>query len=398
MAEQDIPNPKSIIPTVAEVDRIAGLQDPVTRNLQITQCYSELSQALTARTGFSANWCTFATWASKQAGQSIRKEDLRRILERILQETHETRQPAEEVALQAQQIGVKRSSDEIRALAPQAVDIRLAVDRASEAVARGNKKVFEEIGGEFARFCPEFLQDVEPDADKLELFCSGLRPGEPPEGQRYLSQAFRRYYHAFFEEDAKTRAELLLCANIEIGLHEQTRLQPEIAAALDAAFFNTTQFTRFMLAASLPVSGWLASSMWLARRLLGRPSALEMAIQALQSAVQIEMRRALTETMMTLHLPPDVLVRLGDDLTASFPEILSHLNNPDLCALLARLDPTPDSTIASGALDWANLPERLHFIVDLFRCYQETRDLFDSPFSPQQVAELKAGRLPGGTL
>ena len=66
-------------PTVAAVERIAALDDPVVRNLQITQCYSELSRAFAARIdGGPANWCTFATWASKQAGQTIRGEDLAR--------------------------------------------------------------------------------------------------------------------------------------------------------------------------------------------------------------------------------------------------------------------------------------------------------------------------------
>ena len=71
-------------PTVADVDRIAALVDPVVRNLQITQCYHELSTAVAALTGPLANWCTFATWASKQAGQSIRKEDLARTFEALL--------------------------------------------------------------------------------------------------------------------------------------------------------------------------------------------------------------------------------------------------------------------------------------------------------------------------
>jgi hypothetical protein len=64
------------VPTVAEVERIAGLADPAIRNLQITQCYHELALGLAQRTGGGANWCAFATWASKQAGQTIRKADL----------------------------------------------------------------------------------------------------------------------------------------------------------------------------------------------------------------------------------------------------------------------------------------------------------------------------------
>ena len=38
-------------PSVADVERITALTDPVVRNLQITQCYHELSLALGTRTG-----------------------------------------------------------------------------------------------------------------------------------------------------------------------------------------------------------------------------------------------------------------------------------------------------------------------------------------------------------
>ena len=69
-------------PSVADVERISALADPILRNLQITQCYHELSAAMAARTGTNANWLTFATWASKQVGQTIRKEDLARTLQR----------------------------------------------------------------------------------------------------------------------------------------------------------------------------------------------------------------------------------------------------------------------------------------------------------------------------
>jgi len=64
--------------TPDDVDRIAAVADPVIRNLRITQAYHELSAAMAARLGPLANWCTYATWASKQAGRTIRKEDLGR--------------------------------------------------------------------------------------------------------------------------------------------------------------------------------------------------------------------------------------------------------------------------------------------------------------------------------
>jgi hypothetical protein len=385
-------------PNVSEVNEIAGLSDPILRNLQITQCYSELSQALRARTGYSANWCTFATWASKQAGQSIRKEDLQRTLERILQDSFAAHPATGAVAHEAQLIDTKRNPNEISTALMQSLDLRSAVDRASEAVGRGNKKVFEEIGKEFARFLTEFLQDAAPDSDKLERFCAALRPGEPPDGQRYLRQAFTRYYRSFFIQDAKARAELLLCANLEIGLHEQNRLQPEIAEALDAAFLDVTQFTRQLIKVIFPDSSWLVFIQWLARRWLGRPTKLDQAVQAWLKAIQALMREAITELMMTIHLPPDLTIHLGDDLTAGFPEVLRQLVDPDLRSLFAQIAPTPDSVEGSGARDWANLPDRLHFIADLFRCYQESHALYDAPFSPQQVAALKSGRIPDGQL
>src|SRR5512134_2316886 len=77
------------IPTVEDVVRIAGISDPVIRNLNITQGYYELSQAMSKYTDGNPNWCTFAVWASKQAGQSIRKEDLSRTFKQLFHNSPE---------------------------------------------------------------------------------------------------------------------------------------------------------------------------------------------------------------------------------------------------------------------------------------------------------------------
>ena len=65
-------------PSVDEVRRIAAIANPVVRNLEITHCYSRLAAAFAARGGEGANWCTYATWASRQAGRTIRGEDTAR--------------------------------------------------------------------------------------------------------------------------------------------------------------------------------------------------------------------------------------------------------------------------------------------------------------------------------
>ena len=386
------------LPSIAQVDRIATLGDAVLRNLQITQCYHELALAVATRTHPSANWCTFATWASKQAGQTIRKQDLVRALEHLLTTRPATMQAATNVATATQEIGAQRNPEEIRQKVWEALNPMSAIDRASDAVARGNLKVFAEIGREFARFASTCLNDQTFDADHIASFCAELRPGDPPDGQRLLRQAFTRYYQAFFESDPQTRTELMLLANLEIGLHEQTRLQPEIAEALEASLVTPDQFARRLLQALFSYRGWLLYVVLLFRRLLNRPMPLDLAIQQLLADARHQVRSLITEHMMVLVLPHGVWLRLGEDLRAEFPAVLKQLVNLDLLALLKQIDPTPDSLRETGAVDWADLPERIHFIADLFRCYAESANLFEPPFSPDQITAIKTGQLPDGSL
>src|SRR5215207_3471292 len=93
------------IPTIAEVDTIAAFTDPVIRNLHITQSYHELALAMTARTGIAANWCTFATWASKQAGQTIRQEDFMRTVENVFHPAPVAMQVTPDIVATAQALG-----------------------------------------------------------------------------------------------------------------------------------------------------------------------------------------------------------------------------------------------------------------------------------------------------
>jgi hypothetical protein len=55
-----------------------------------------------------------------------------------------------------------------------------------------------------------------------------------------------------------------------------------------------------------------------------------------------------------------------------------------------RIDPTADSPVLSGAEDWADFAERMHYVADYFRCSQKHAPLFQPPFSPAQVP---SGRL-----
>src|SRR5215212_10961257 len=118
--------------TVEKIDSIASLADPVLRNLQITQCYCELSTNFSKRMGPGANWCTFATWASKQAGQTIRHQDLQRTLEALLKNEPEIEAALSLIATIAKQSGTQQTFDHIRKSTLGAV-VAAVGSRASDA-------------------------------------------------------------------------------------------------------------------------------------------------------------------------------------------------------------------------------------------------------------------------
>jgi hypothetical protein len=385
-----------------DIDRIAAIADPVIRNLWITQAYHELSAAMAARLGPVANWCTYATWASKQAGRTIRKEDLRLALEAALGSSPAADAAARDVTTEVGRLGadvpVDAPLDTALGFAWAAIDPAAALQRASDAVARGNLRVFEEIGRAFARFDVECGSDTAVDSDALARFVERLRPGEPPDGQGHLRHAFSCYHRARFEADPVVRAQLVLLANLEIGFHEQTRLQPEIAEALDAGVVDPRVVRDRLVEALFPHGAWLVRLRLGLVRLLGRRALLDVAIDRLVADEQRLVRGVLTRHLMSIQLGTSVHLRLGEDLGAGFPPSLRQIVVPELRELLDQIDPTPDSPRESGAADWANLGDRVHFIADMFRSYQDSPFLFDPPFTPGQLERLAAGERPGGPL
>jgi hypothetical protein len=306
-----------------EAEQIAAMTDPVIRNLRITECYSRLAAAMPPG---SANWCTFATWASRQAGRTIRGEDLLYRLQGELRRDAELLHPIQSFWRWLLRKGLLREGGWFSRLHTPFDAFELA----SDAVARGNLKVFAEIGVVFATW----LDD-------------GVTPDEPP----LLRQAFARY-------EARPSAEQLVLANLEIGLHEQTRLQPEIREALDAALAPT----RHLLA-------------WPLQRKLTQLS-----------------REVITESLMVLTLP-SVVLWLGRNLEAP-----GEVTDPELRELMDRYEPVPPAVDDSGATDWSELDQRMHFIVHLFRSHHADGTLASPPFTAAQVERILAGELPDGDL
>ena len=385
-----------IIPAVEDVARITSISDPVIRNLNITQGYYELSQAMSKYTDGNPNWCTFAVWASRQAGQSIRKEDLSRTFEQLFHNSPEITLLLNTIS---QHSDVIKNLPEVKAVSSFIIKFLnpdSAFEHSVQAVAEGNKKVFADIGGEFARFLSIFKDENDFTEENISKFCSAFKPGNPPDGQQMLKDAFTSYFEARKQTDEKVKAEMILYSNLLIGYHEQTRLQPQIVEALNAAFTNQDEFKSNLLRELLP-GFWLRIRYYIAK-LLKRKLPFDEAIDQLLNLAKQKVREVITDCMMTLFIPANELLKLGEDLKQKFPKILEHISTPTLSELLRKIDPTPDSIKESGAKDWGDLSDRIHFIADLFRAYSEHPQLYNQPFTDEQVAELKKGNKPKGSL
>jgi hypothetical protein len=376
--------------SVDDVQRIAAIANPVIRNLAITDCYARLSAAVAARGGEGANWCTYATWASRQAGRTIRGEDLLEQLSRKLVTGRWLLHPIVTLWRRLLRRGLFTQETRLGRLSAELHTPFDAFERASAAVARGNLKVFEEIGLEFARWLEECPPDA-PAAD-CQRFLDRLRPGDPPEGQRYLRRAFERHQQLRLEDSPQARAELAVLANLEIGFHEQTRLQPEIRAALDAPYVTKEDLGRRALEALFPS----ATHLWPAVR---RPIAAVVGAVAssTQRAASNLAREVITDSFMVLSLPGRVLA-LGTHLADEYPDALREPTNAELGELLARFEPLPPAADDCGARDWSELDQRMHYIAHLFRAFHLQPDLARAPFTAEQVASFNRGVIPDGEL
>ncbi|HBY58851.1 MAG TPA: hypothetical protein DEH78_03455 [Solibacterales bacterium] len=348
-------------PRERETQEIAATGHLAVRNLRVTQGYYELATAFARGLEGHANWCAFAAWASRQAGRTIRGEDL---AEQIDAGLAAAGSPLWRALLRR---GLFQPETALGSFVRRVHTPFDAFERLSEAVSRGNIKVFAEIAPVFARYLDSGMARVAPATPEFAAFLQTLTPGDPPDGQELLGQAFTNYQHARFTSDPKTRAEMVLLANAQVGLHEQTRLQPEIEDSLNAP---------------AAVAGELAGRWW--RRL---------ALPGFESFALRFSRAVITGRLMTLALPWRT-VHLGRDLDEPVPAALEALQHPGLRELGARfaLDRP------SGAGDWSNFDQRMRFILRLFLVCQTRPELFNAPFSPAQLASIEAGAIPSGVL
>lgn len=349
--------------TVDECAEAVATVDPVMLNLKITQLYHRIALDLTVLLGAQdVNWFGFACRASKTAGSAIRREDvptfgpLARALARLVPEALLTRMRRWRIVGHAD----------------------AALEAVTARIAEGNRLIFSEIGPIFVRLVALCAEHPAYDRARIDALVSSLEPGPAEQGgQDLLRDALRAYYEAAFEPHPKKRAELILLGSLEIGLHEQIRVDPLIDEALD----------RPMTELVAVVAPWLARlpRAW-------RPE------ERARDIVCRRARRIITARLMRIRLPYGDL-RLGDDLPElparrRFPDLLTTLEHPDLAALFARFD----RGLPSRAIDWSDLDDRMRYIANFFRSRQKSLEIFEPPFLYEQQASISEGKVPAGPL
>ena len=350
--------------SLQQVEQIVDMTNATERNYQITQSYHDFSKALATALGdqTNANWSTFACWASKTAGESIRSEELPKVVKELFaveRKIHHRVGWLFSALYRITGTDLNPVDDAARAAA-----------EVSRQVGDGNRKVYAELGPVFARFIAALEQPGDRVEDALAEFTRPLRPGATEEdGQELLHKAFTHYDEARRTADEKAKAELMLLGNCLIGLHEQTRLQPNIKGAVDA-----------------PVKGLLADGIaeqWPARVAFALFGFVGINHKRLLGVADSEWEKLVTRYAMDLSLPGGNEIALGGDeikWPTKVPESLRDLKNPELIGLLQRFDDNIQVLRSKGADNWTDLNDRMGYIVELFRSQQQDQALFGPPF------------------
>ena len=382
-------------PLPTDIATICSMNDGALRNLFITQRYHDLSLALSeVISDTNVNWSTFATWASKTAGESIRNEEVPRFVVDLVGDASSDVEPHfGAIGSRFEALLPTTGFHSSFLLAP----VKATLADVSASIARGNLKVFAELAPEFVLFVQTFGNDSTFDASKLDKYASHFKPGPIDQGgQDLLKAAFDAYYKARFEKNATTKARLILYGNCLVGLHEQTRLQPEIEAALDApidVFLKDHLHENVRDSAPPTLFGKIVD-------------AIEAPFVALTNEVEKLWQRIATRYLMRLALPYGEELPLGRNIPKAaaarsyLPIQLQNITLPEpLVELLVKYDRARGNTDdGSASVDWAVLDDRMNFIVNLFRSSQQSLDLFTQPFTDAQRAAFAAGKMPTGKL
>lgn len=364
----------------ADVLAVVAEDDDVLRNLRITQTYHQLSNDIIGLIGDrDANWCAFATWASRSVGDTMRLEIVPAFIDLTVGQL-----PMFDRVL----VGVEEHlrGARLRMVRPlkdgKEHRLRDLLHFVCHQLAAGNRLVFAEVGVFWTRFTSTFASG--PRDELLSEFVPTVvdDAGQPLE---HLQHAFVAYHEAMREPDLKRRAEYVLAANCLIGAWEQGRLQDAITKAVDAPVAELVdELVREPLDHLVPHAHM--------HRLL------ESGLSRVQDLLEDVWRDLATEGVMVCQLP-DADIALGRDLSPwrhglFFPPDLQTLSMPTVIDVWGRYNRADADGRHSAASDWLVYADRMNFIVNLFRSRQQDPALLRCPFTDEQLQMMAAGQVP----
>jgi hypothetical protein len=370
----------------ADVARISAIDDPVLRNLWITQTYADLGGRLRdALDAEDHTWCGFAVWASATAGQSIRRQELPAAIVKLLDDSAKHRGLVDKTNRRLWWLRILffaplLATDDVVA----ALDD--AVDDVSARIGHGNKLVFDELAPLFVAFLEAAESGGLVSDDDVDRVLASVGSDTDDD----VREAFRWYGRAIRADDPVVRARCVLAGNVLAVAHEQQRLQADIAASMDA---GPTSIARLLEGTGTRTS----ARKWHRHRLLRR---------ALVHVANNAWDEIVTELMMTLRVPGACL-RLDRDIPPGtggvlFPADLGDLAEPldpsEPAAVYGRWDRTRGTGRHDGSRDWEQLKSRMNFIVNLFRSRQQDAGMAALPFTAAQLAAIESGKIPDPPL
>ncbi len=383
--------PISLPITQTEVHIIASAGFPLwepletlqLRNHRITLAYGDLSLQLARLTAgndneaeWDANWCTFATWSSRTIGTCIDRRPEHGLIHQLL----------------------RHFPGPLRRLLSGLSEALLCRGHGAvyRTLAVGNRLVFLEIGTAVSHFLGCFAAghdgSIQPDFEAywsdVRAFLTGLRHLDPswlataPPDPETLRAGMRAYFDAGNEPDHKAKAELVLLGNLLLGAYEQTRVEGYLTATL--SLFTTSWLHRLMRG---PTPGVFAAI----GRALAVPFSTLYARFATRFFLALELPTpgAMTELMVGKPVPS----LDGSTRTLDFPEVLRHIVQPELQAVLTCYDLSDRAFSRTRSRNWASFADRMNYITNLFRSRQRDRSLFRPPWTPAQQAALLEGTL-----
>jgi hypothetical protein len=361
---------------------IAGLSDPVVRNLCITQRYHELAVGIRdAGLGRDATWCAFAVWASKTAGATIRGEVFPTRVKALIGANGATENIFRRFNHGIEEWAIRRLSHEHIARAVDSVTADV-----SKHVGDGNLLVFAELAPLFTALQDACRTSPSTPEQLSRAMARTLSAISERGDTNDVAAAFSAYGEAQCSQAG--RPALVLQANTLAVAHEQRRLQPAISEALNAPITDTLKrVIEADVVRHMPVAD--------ARQVL------DGVVDEVCKLLDATWDTALTEAIMKLVTATETF-----DLRRDVPPLAAGMFPPELldiagtaaASAVSQWDRTGGRGAPSGAHDWAVLEERMNFIVNLFRSRQQDASLFNPPFSDTQLHVLAEGQVPPGPL